>query len=133
MVVWISKFRRPVGLVFGSLYLAAGVARFLPGVEDVGGVLREAARANATSWLVVPSALLASHADVVTPAIGALFIGWSACLLTGRWVQVAAWSQLPVLAAFVLALFAARPQIVLIDAPFVAAALVLTGRERNAA
>jgi len=131
IVAGTSQYRQPVRLIFGGLYLAAGIVKFFHGIEDVGVVLHEAERANAGSWLADPGAWLVSYSAVVRPMIGALFIGWNICLLTGRYLRTAVWGQLPVLATFILLLAAARPQIVLIDAPFLAAALFLLRSDRG--
>ncbi|MCI3934235.1 DUF6041 domain-containing protein [Streptomyces sp. AN091965] len=111
--------------VLGVLYVLAGLAKFVPGIESVEGRLDAAADANEGLAVLGPlSDRLAAHPSAVAALVGVAMAASGAVLVADcdrRLVVAALWAQLAMLACFVAVLVTSVPQILLFDAAFVAA------------
>ncbi|WP_425072712.1 DUF6041 domain-containing protein [Sagittula sp. S175] len=116
-------------MVSGGLCLAAGIAKALPQVEDVGAVLGLMAEANADTLLAPLSELIVANTGPMTVLVGLALAGSGLAFLTGRLLIPAAIGQIAMLIGFMTLLFRFQPAIVLIDLPFLVVALLVLRRE----
>ena len=117
---------RRVQQVLGVIYLIAGIAKFVPALEDVPQRLASAAAANAGTALAGVSDWLAARPAAVT-----LFVATAMCtsgialLLDRVLVSAALVGQICMLLCFSAILHRAVPPVVVVDVLFIAANVYL--------
>ncbi|KZL24593.1 MULTISPECIES: DUF6041 domain-containing protein [unclassified Pseudovibrio] len=119
---WVDYAR----IVSGVLFIAAGIAKAFPQIEDIGQTLQQMAQANSGTVLAPLSTFLATQYLAVNALVGVAFVASGLAFLTRRMLVLAATGQLIMLAMFIVLLFRFQPSILVIDLPFMlAAAFVL--------
>ena len=120
--------------VLGVVFLVAGVAKFFPQIEDVGGVLSNAAAANHGTLLAPASDLFATHHVFMTVLVAVAMIATGAVQLLDRgFIRAASTGQILMCVCFSTFIFRSIPQVVLVDLLFVAAcAYVVVSRSKVA-
>ena len=112
--------------IFGALYLAAGVAKAFPQIEDVGEVLALAAEANKGTWYEGLSVWFAANSDLMNVLVGIALAGSGLVLLVNRGpVKAVIYAQIAMMACFVTLLHRSAPQVIALDAVFFIAAILM--------
>lgn len=120
-----SSIVRYLRIVFGLLYVFAGLAKAFPQVENISQTLRSAALNNAGTVLEPASQWFESHSGLMTVVVGLALSISGLCYLLNRWTALVAAGQLLMMACFIAVLFTTAPAIMLIDLPFIAVAILL--------
>lgn len=111
--------------IFGVLYILAGIAKMFPEFENVPEVLETAKEANAGAWYYPVSEYFAAHGEVMNVLVG-LALGFSGlALLLNFWVKWVVFCQLAMMAVFILILHRSQPQVLVLDAVFICAAIYI--------
>lgn len=112
--------------ILGILYLAAGIAKAFPSIENIGETLALAAKANEGSMVEGLSLSLANNSGLVSFIIGVIFVVSGLMLITNKGpVKKALGLQLFLIIGFVTILHRAFPGIWVADGLFFIAGLAL--------
>lgn len=113
--------------VLGALYVVAGVGKFFPQIESVQQRLEDARAANVGTIVHRPTAWLADNHQVATVIVAAAMISAGMVLIVagGPLMAPALRGTLLMIATFIAILVRSQPIILVVDLPFILAAVYL--------
>jgi len=111
--------------IFGILYILAGIAKAFPELEDINEVLRVAVLANQDTILFEVSQWLSSNSIIVVSIVGISLFSSGVMYLLNKMLLIVAIAQILMMICFITILFLSKPQILIMDAPFIIMAIFI--------
>jgi len=112
--------------ILGTLYILAGIGKFIPYLESVEQVLIKSAIANKDNWLSEPTRWMSENYLFMTWWVAfSMILAGITIFLNRRFVKPALYGTLIMIACFMLVLYKSDPKIFIVDIPFIATAIYL--------
>ncbi|MCY4045297.1 MAG: DUF6041 domain-containing protein [Cellvibrionales bacterium] len=112
--------------IFGFLYLIAGIAKAFPQIEDVPKILVAAHVANQGTMVEGLSFWIAENAIAMNIFVGiALAASGLALLFNTKGIKLVIYAQMIMMVGFIVILWRSQPQVIALDAIFMAAAIYM--------